>query len=403
MTQQLPPDRLTALRDEVDRLLAFGHAARVPRGFAWLDVEGRPTRGPLRLYVTARMTHVYALADMLGHDGAADLVDHGLEQLRTSFHDDAYGGWFTSIDPDHDHPVDATKQAYAHVFVMLAAASAVTAGLGGNDVLEQACTVHDEHFWDAEYAMGREEWDREFTSTSPERGANSTMHAVEAFLAVAVATGDDRWQRRAEAMAERITGVAEAHEWRIPEHYDQTWIPDLERHRDSPRDPVKPYGATPGHGLEWARLLLQLQAGSTTGRDWLPMARQLADRAITDAWAVDGADGFVYTVDWQGRPLVRNRLHWVVCEALGAATVLWQRTGDDTWARWWDTWWEYAQRRLVDRENGSWHHELDEHNRPAATIRPGKADLYHAVQACLLPALPLRPSIAQAVKEPGRS
>ncbi|MGD7707020.1 AGE family epimerase/isomerase [Microlunatus sp. Y2014] len=395
----LPPDGLAELRTEAERLLVFGHAARVPRGFAWLDTSGRPTHAPLRLYVTARLTHVYSLAALLGHEGAADLVGHGLSCLETSFHDDRYGGWFTSVDPDHDQPVDDTKQAYPHVFVMLAASSAVIAGLGGERLLEQACAVYDEHFWDDEYAMGREEWDRAFTSTSAERGANSTMHAVEAFLTVAVATGDDRWQQRAEAMAERITGVAESHDWRIPEHFDQAWIPDLERHRDSPRDPVKPYGATPGHGLEWARLLLQLQAGGTGDRDWLPVALHLADRAIADAWAVDGADGFVYTVDWQGRPLVRNRLHWVACEALGAAAALWQRTGDDTWARWWDTWWRYVERHLIDREHGSWHHELDERNRPAATIRPGKADLYHAVQSCLLPALPLRPAIAQAVRD----
>ena len=49
----------------------------------------------------------------------------------------------------------------------------------------------------------------------------------------------------------------------------------------------------------------------------------------------------------------------------------------------------------VDR--GSWHHELDPGNRPQASVWRGKPDLYHAVQATLLPRLPLSPSLASAL------
>ena len=47
----------------------------------------------------------------------------------------------------------------------------------------------------------------------------------------------------------------------------------------------------------------------------------------------------------------------------------------------------------MDFENGSWHHELDPANRPAATTWPGTPDLYHAVQATLIPRLPLAPGL----------
>ena len=30
----------------------------------------------------------------------------------------------------------------------------------------------------------------------------------------------------------------------------------------------------------------------------------------------------VYTVDFEGTPVVRERMHWVVCEAIGAAASL---------------------------------------------------------------------------------
>ena len=59
-------------------------------------------------------------------------------------------------------------------------------------------------------------------------------------------------------------------------------------------------------------------------------------------------------------------------------------------------WWAYVDAHVRDLERGSWHHELDPSNRPAATVWPGKPDLYHAVQATLLPRLPLAPGLAAA-------
>jgi mannose/cellobiose epimerase-like protein (N-acyl-D-glucosamine 2-epimerase family) len=91
-------------------------------------------------------------------------------------------------------------------------------------------------------------------------------------------------------------------------------------------------------------------------------------------------------------------MHWVLAEAIGTATTLAEATGDESYSRWAATWWEYADRYLLDRELGSWHHELDRANQPAATVWPGKADAYHAVQATLLPRIPLRPSVAGGIR-----
>jgi mannose/cellobiose epimerase-like protein (N-acyl-D-glucosamine 2-epimerase family) len=52
---------------------------------------------------------------------------------------------------------------------------------------------------------------------------------------------------------------------------------------------------------------------------------------------------------------------------------------------------------LFDRTNGSWHHQLDASNQLTATVWPGKPDLYHAVQATVIPRLPLAPSMATAL------
>ena len=172
------------------------------------------------------------------------------------------------------------------------------------------------------------------------------------------------WRERALEISRRVAlEFAQPHSWRIPEHYDAHWQPQLEHHRDRPDDQFQPYGATVGHGLEWSRLLLHLEASLADPPDWLlPAAEALFDRAVADGWAVDGSEGFVYTTDWDGRPVVRDRMAWVVAEAISAAAALRMRTGDGRYADLAAGWWAYAERTLFDRTYGSWYQQLDANN-----------------------------------------
>src|SRR3712207_2885650 len=129
--------------------------------------------------------------------------------------------------------------------------------------------------------MHADEADGAWTRTDPYRGVNANMHSVEALLAATDATGDLRWAERARRIAERVVGWARENEWRIPEHFDADWSPQPELNRDRPDDQFKPYGATPGHGLEWSRLLLQLDA-TLTGT---PEAPARVDRGVDLAGA----------------------------------------------------------------------------------------------------------------------
>ena len=56
------------LETEGDRLLSFARGAVHPDGgFAWLDEAGRPELDrPVELWITCRMTHVFALAHLMG-------------------------------------------------------------------------------------------------------------------------------------------------------------------------------------------------------------------------------------------------------------------------------------------------------------------------------------------------
>ena len=390
----------SALDAECNRLLDFGrHFPHPLGGAAWLDERGQPDLSrPVHTWITARMLHVYALGHLMGRPGDADLAAQALDGLAGRLRDGTNGGWVTSIDDADETPDE--KACYTHAFVVLAASSGAVAGVSGSrDLLTEVLSVWDERFFDAEAGMFIDSWNRDFTQLDDYRGVNCNMHSVEALLAAADVTGGHPWRERALGIARRVVlEFAQPHSWRIPEHFTSRWEPRLEHNRDRPDDQFQPYGATGGHGLEWSRLLLHLEASLADPPDWLlPAAEALFDRAVVDCWAVDGADGFVYTTDWDGNAVVQDRFHWVVAEAIAAAAALRARTSDDRYSELATTWWAYAERYLFDRTYGSWHHQLNASNQVIDTVWPGKPDLYHAVQATVIPRLPLAPSVATAL------
>jgi len=389
------------LKREGDLLLDFARAARHPDGgFAWLDEDGRPQLDrPVELWITCRMTHAFALGELLGRPGCRQLVDHGVRALVGPLHDQVNGGWFASVGPSGAG--DASKQAYGHAFVVLAASSATRSGnpLAGR-LLDDALEVMDARMWSETDGMVYDSYDETFTQLSAYRGLNANMHTVEAFLAASDVTGDPVWRDRALRITDRVMNTnAPASGWRLVEHFDEAWQPQRDYNIDLPGDPFRPFGATVGHALEWSRLALNLRAAcGHQAPDWLlPGAIRLFDRAVEDGWAADGQPGFVYTTDWHGTPVMRHRMHWVAAEATAAAASLYLATDDQRFARFYEQWWSYIDERVRDRQGGSWWHELDELNQPSATVWWGKPDVYHALQATLIPRLPLSPTLASAL------
>jgi mannose/cellobiose epimerase-like protein (N-acyl-D-glucosamine 2-epimerase family) len=397
------------LEAEGDRLLNFATASRHPDGgFAWLDDAGRPELDrPVELWITCRMTHVFSLGHMLGRPDCGPLADHGVAALRARFRDAVNGGWYAAVDTTG--PTTRSKTAYPHAFVVLAAASAVCADRpGAAELLDEALDVLLGHFWDDEYGMVAEEFDETFSTVDAYRGVNANMHAVEALLSAADVTGDSDLRDRALRSVTRVVeDLAPAHDWRIPEHFDSSWNPLPDYNIESPADPFRPYGATIGHWLEWARLSLHMRAAlGPSAPEWLlDNAVSLFDAAVREGWTGSSAvepvetPGFVYTVDWSGNPVVRERMHWVPAEATATAAALYAATGDASYAGWYQTWWDHLATFFIDTGLGSWHHELDPTNHPSSTVWSGKPDVYHAFQATLIPRLPLVPTLATALRD----
>ena len=389
------------LADNAVALLNFGRRFPSPGGASYyLGDDGTPwTDRPRETWITCRMAHVYSIGSMMGIDGCRELAEAAVRGLGGGLKDRACGGWFAGLTPD-DEPLP-NKQCYAHAFVILAATSAKLAGIeGADELLADAVRIYDEKFWNEEEGLSCDTWNTEFTVLDDYRGINANMHTVEAFLALADAVGDEKYRVRAGRIIDRVIAWAAGNDYRIPEHFTSDWKPDLEKNREKPDDPFKPYGATPGHGIEWARLISQWAVSFDNARKdvYIDAAVKLYNRAVADAWNADGAPGIVYTTDWNGVPVVRDRMHWTLAEAINTSAVLFRLTGDSKFGNDFSMFMKYLDETVLDHKTGSWFHQLDENNKLKGTVWPGKSDVYHAFQAMLIPYRRVDKSIASAVR-----
>jgi sulfoquinovose isomerase len=390
-------------------LLAF-FAASVDAGgrFIELDDDGRSLAAggadaagpPQKLLTVTRLVHSYALGELLGIPGCREVVDRGLTSLWNEHRDPVAGGYFEAVG--RDGPADAAKAAYGHAHVLLAASSALAAGhTAASALFDDALAVIDEHFWSqADGAAATEACDRDWRALEAYRGANSNMHLCESFLAAAEAGARPDLAERAARLAARfVDGAARRHAWLLPEHYDLSWAPMLEYNRERLDDPFRPYGATVGHSLEWSRLVIC--AGLATDRlddDWfLEASEAMFGRAVDVGWDRDHG-GLAYTVDWNGAPANPDHYWWPVAEGIATSAYLLRVTGREVYEHWYRTFWEYAATHLIDRERGGWYPELDAGNRRKVHPWYGKPDIYHALQACLLPILPVASSVVGAIR-----
>jgi mannose/cellobiose epimerase-like protein (N-acyl-D-glucosamine 2-epimerase family) len=293
--------------------------------------------------------------------------------------------------------------------VILAATSAYLAGVeGAKELLDDALKTYDKYFWNDKEGLSCDTWDTEFKKLDDYRGINANMHTVEAFLAVADCLENEEYRIRAGRIIDHVIGWAKDNDYRIPEHFTSDWKPDLDKNIDKPDDPFKPYGATPGHGIEWARLIAQWCLSTYESNDavslekrnyYISVSCKLFERAVKDAWNADGDKGIVYTTDWKGKPVVRDRMHWTLAEAIDTSSVLYRITGDKKYADLYAEFMEYLDSMVMDHKNGSWFHQLDEKNNPKGTVWPGKSDIYHAFQAMLIPYSRIDEVIAKAIHD----
>jgi sulfoquinovose isomerase len=396
------------MADQATTLLSFFMASVDAQGrFVELDDDGQPlpygsppASAPRQnLLTVTRVVHSYALGEMLGIPGCRAVVDTGLATLWDEHRDPVAGGYFEAVG--RDGPGDTTKATYGHAHVLLAAASALAAGhAAAGRLFDDALAVIDEHFWsEQDGAAATEACDREWRALEAYRGANSNMHLCESLLAAAeVGDRADLAERAARLATRFIDTQARSHGWLLPEHYDLSWEPMLEYNRDNLDDPFRPYGATIGHSLEWSRLVICARIATGRVDDWfLEAAEALFQRGVSVGW--DGEHGgLAYTVGWDGAPANPDHYWWPIAEGIATSSYLERVTGGERYEDWYRMFWEYAAAHLIDHERGGWYPELDVHNRRKTHPWYGKPDIYHSLQACLLPVLPVASSMVGAIR-----
>jgi sulfoquinovose isomerase len=400
------PSHQAWLNQQAEALFAFYERNIINPlgGFHDLDDIGRPTAPgyggggpPARyLFATTRIVHAFSIAHLMGRPSADYIIDHGMDFLWNAHRDNEFGGYFWGVG--YEGPVDSVKQAYGHAFVLLAASSARVAGHPDAErMLGDISTVIRDRFWEDQFGAVAEEFTRDWGAFESYRGQNSNMHLTEALMAAFEATNDSTYLRMAERVGEHIVGAkAAASDWRLPEHFTSDWRVDR-NYAGSPM--FRPYGTTPGHSLEWSRLLLQLWELGGRREDWLAEASKcLFARATADGWDRD-TGGFYYTLDWDGQPRIRDRYWWPCCEGIGAAAFLNAISGDSIYEDWYRRIWSFVAAHFIDREYGGWRAQLNDALKPNCDPFFGKVDIYHSLQACLIPALPTTGSVTRGLVE----
>ncbi len=370
------PTHLGWLDDNFAAVLRFAQRSIRPEGgFHYQATDGTPMPGRHpQLFLTARMAWTSSEGVRRGLPGSGALLDHAMDSLLGFHWDRVHIGWLT------EPGMTTRKSTYDHVHVGMAASGALAAGHPrAHELMERIVDVIDARLWDPDTESLVESYAEDWTDPEDYRGANANMHSTEAFILMGHVTGDRVWHDRAYAVARRlIDGAARAQDWLLPEHFSAGWQPLPDYNRDDPNHPFRPYGATFGHSLEWARFLLQLDRSPWVGgQPWLREAAEaLTQRALDAGWGVDGRPGLPYTVDWDGTPVATVRLHWPVCEGIQTSAELVRVTGDPHWESWYRRLWDHAALLWID-ERGTWRNELSEDLGEGGLVWPGRPDVYH--------------------------
>jgi mannose/cellobiose epimerase-like protein (N-acyl-D-glucosamine 2-epimerase family) len=110
--------------------------------------------------------------------------------------------------------------------------------------------------------------------------------------------------------------------------------------------------------------------------------------------------GFYYTLDWSDRPDQTDRYWWPCAEGIGAAAALGSVSADPYYEEWYRRIWSFVATHVIDKSRG-WQPELNGELRPVSRVFEGRPDIYHAVQACLIPLCPVDASLTRQLTRNG--
>ena len=269
-----------------------------------LDDDGAQVGDFRRARVQARQAYVYSLASIWGWgEGYAALVERGLARFEAT--NRRADGLYRTRVSRNGSVLDDTASLYDQAFVLLAAATAVEAGVDVERSRQTAAAVQAAL---ATLALPQGGW-RE--PAGPEFQANAHMHLLEASLAWEALEPDGPWAH----MADVIVGLARARfiddgGGFLREFFGPDW---------RPAEGEAGRLVEPGHQFEWAWLLTRW--GRLRGDPWaLEAARRLF--AVGER-GLDAARGVaIDELDETLQPRSARARLWPQTEWLKAALIL---------------------------------------------------------------------------------
>jgi len=329
-----------------------------------LSLGGERISGvPVRLMPQARQIFSFGLASRRGwYPGALPLIEEAYASMVRDFHRrDGADGWVFSID-DAGAVVDATRDLYAHAFVLVGIASYVQA-TGRRDALALADETLDYVDRHLSAARGGGYLDSSAAGDSIRR-QNPHMHMFEGLLSLWGASSEARYLKRAEGLFDLFrTRFFRPDKGVLAEYFDAELKPASGQAGDI---------VEPGHHFEWVWLLRNFERES--GRDSQAYVDALFGHA--DRHGYDEMGLIVDELLGDGSVLTASHRVWPVTEAI-RANVVEAAAGRDRAA----TKAVHLVEALFDRfltatPTGGWIDRLDAHGRPSTDFMPAST-LYH--------------------------
>ena len=373
------------LQRHVQATLAFYHPRCIdPKGgfYHFFKDNGEVYDSATRHLVSStRFIFNYAMAyQTFGQAEYFTALQHGIAFLRTR-HKQPNGGYAWLLQ---DAAImDDTNHCYGLAFVLLAYSVAYKAGVTEAKIwLNETYDLLEQHFWEAEYGLYKDEISGDWQTVSSYRGQNANMHTCEAMISAYDATKDVKFLQRALTLARNICQrQAALGGGQIWEHYTTSWQIDWDYNKDDPKHLFRPWGFQPGHQTEWCKLLLMLNARQPQA--WLvERATALFDAAWDLAWDKQ-YQGLCYGYAPNGEICDGDKYFWVQAESLAAAAWLGKTTGENAY---WDKYqqlWDYSWQHMIDHTHGAWFRILTQDNQAIDDCKSpaGKTD-YHTMGAC---------------------
>ena len=209
-------------------------------------------------------------------------VDHGMGFLWTAHRDAKHGGYFWVVDERAEGRHQAGLWPCLRAARAASSAKVVGHPAGRPPARRRHRGARRPVSGRSGTARSPRSSPRDWSPIADYRGQNSNMHLTEALMAAFEATGDRDYLDKAERIADLVIGQHAAA--RTAGGWPSISMPRTgARHATTPATTMfRPSGTTPGHWLEWARLLLQLWVlggrASSTGCPRRPRAVPAGDR-----------------------------------------------------------------------------------------------------------------------------